>query len=110
MIVSGSSRLRSSLRVLLKSMIPETEIEESGDIDVGLQFLSDKPQGLILLDAELPEWQLNPVCGKMGKRCVLLTSTADQQAQAKYAGINILALNSFTAESLFSALEVCTKD
>jgi DNA-binding NarL/FixJ family response regulator len=105
LIISESGRLRDSLRVLLQSCFPRAAIEETGAMMIAQQFLLSCPGALVLLDAALTEIQNNQALEQIGRRCVVLAHSNEQQKQAQGIGANAVLLDGFTTESLCAAVE-----
>ena len=104
LIISPSSRLRSSLRVLLKSISPETQIEEFTDPDLAGQYMLDDPSCLVLLDADLPQTTSFAVPIENRRHYVMLAHSVEQLTRAKQAGFKALLLDGFSPEMLFTQI------
>jgi DNA-binding NarL/FixJ family response regulator len=113
MIVSEAGRLRDSLRVLLKSCYPLAAIEETETFALAQQRLAADPSALVFVDAALPgdqAWQALDWFHAPRSRCVLLAHSLAEQKQAQEVGANVILLDGFTAESLFTTVEAETQN
>jgi len=107
-ILSSASRLRDSLRVLLKSTRPLIPIEAAEGLEAALPRLRGTAPALVLIDAALPggaAWaaleQIRQIYPQ--HRCVILAQTAADQAQGRAAGVPVVGLDGLTAVGLLAA-------
>ena len=105
-------RMPSSLRVLLKSLFPQVQIEQTETISALMALLAAEQPWLVLVDAALPEEQAWLAVEKIKHpferhRCVILAHSSIQQKQAQSAGAQAVLLDGFTADDLRTAMDDC---
>jgi DNA-binding NarL/FixJ family response regulator len=110
LIVSQPGPLRDGLRALLTAM-PQIEIiGETNDSASVLGILQKHCPTLVLLDADLPGnevWHgLETIKADWPEiRCIVLSSTVEQQQAAQLAGADSAPLKGFLAEKLYTTIE-----
>jgi DNA-binding NarL/FixJ family response regulator len=105
-------RMPAGLRVLLKSLFPLVQIEQTEALSTVRGLLAVEQPCLVLVDAALPEeqaWLLVEEIkhGFTRHHCVILAHSSIQQQQAQSAGAQAVLLDGFTADDLLTAVNLC---
>jgi DNA-binding NarL/FixJ family response regulator len=102
-------RMPDSLRVLLRSLFPRVQIEQTDSFSALIDLLTAEQPWLVLVDAALPADQAwlaveeIKICFTR-HRCVVLAHSSNQFIQAQNAGAQSVMLDGFNADDLMQAV------
>jgi DNA-binding NarL/FixJ family response regulator len=114
LLIAQPGRMRASLRVLLRSLYPLIQIDQTDDVSsVKMLLAADRPL-LVLIDADLPDdegWRIGDEIKQMGSQhtSILLAHHSSQADRARMAGVDVIFLEGMTATSLSDAIGVFGK-
>jgi len=110
LIVSQPGPLRDGLRALLTAMPRVKIIGEVSDTASVLRRIQRHRPTLVLMDADLPGDEARNTLKAIKTnwpqvRCIVLTSTVEQQQAAALAGADSAPLKGLLAEKLYATIE-----
>ena len=110
LIAGRPSRIRDSLRFLLKTRPGIEIIGHADDSALALRMVAEHHPALFLLDTNLPGEGAASVLRQIKangsqSRCLVLASNTRQQKEARNAGADVTLLKGCSAAELFGAIE-----
>lgn len=110
LIIAPPGRLRDSLRVLLRASGRIARVEETDDAHFVSQSITERPPGLVLLDANLGDDETRRVLQQLKTQwprlpCLVLVRNLEQEHMARAAGADGVLQAGFATETFFSTLE-----
>ena len=110
LIAAKPSRMRDSLRFLLKTVSQISVIDLADDSASALRMISEHHPALVLLDTNLPGEEMTAVLKQIKadgfqSRCLVLSDTFEQQREAQSAGADVVLVKGFPAAELFDIVE-----
>lgn len=111
LIIASPGRMRSSFLVLLKSLFPHIQIEQTQDIPIATHLLETHPSLLVLIDVDLPEeqgWQTGLLVRQLylQHHAMMLAHKTCQIDRANLAQLDVLLLDGITSAALTDAFQV----
>ena len=110
LIAGRPSRIRDSLRFLLKTMPGIEIVGNADDSALALRMVAEHRPALFLLDTNLPGEGAASVLQQIRangsqSRCLVLADDAQQQREARNAGADVALLKGCSAAELFDSVE-----
>jgi DNA-binding NarL/FixJ family response regulator len=110
LIIAPPRRRRDSLRVLLRANDGIEHVEQADDARSGLQNVTTRQPGLVLLDADLGDGDARGVLQQLKTQwpqlpCLVLAHNLNQEHVAWVAGADAVLQAGFATETFISTIE-----
>jgi DNA-binding NarL/FixJ family response regulator len=111
LLIAQPGRMRASLRVLLRSLYPFIQIDQTDDVSTVIILLAAERPLLVLIDADLPNnegWRIGEEIRQRWPQhlSMLLAHHTYQTDRARIAGLDAIFVEGMTAASLSDAIGV----